>query len=131
MGKASLNVPIESILAQQVLSEDDRALKIVVLESGLQAGELSNLLIKVHQVPKDGIMQLGPTCSDEQLDELLKKARPIVLVPKDLINNRRCVFRLPAESNRLVAIQFLDGEVSSFPITCEGPTFQFKPGWFS
>jgi len=131
MGKASLNVPIESILAQQVLSEDNRALKVVVLENGFQAGVLSNLLTKVHHVPKDRITQLGPTCTDKQIDELLIKARPIVLVPKDLINYRRCLFRLPTGSNRLVAIQFLDGEVSSFPITCEEPTFQFKPGWFS
>lgn len=122
---------MESILAQQVLSEDNRALKVVVLESGFQAGVLSNLLIRVHRVPKDWITQLGGTCTDEQIDELLKKARPIVLVPRGLINHRRCVFRLPTGSNRLVTIQFLDGEVFSFPITCEGPTLQFKPGWFS
>ena len=122
---------IESILARQILSEDDRALKVVVVENGFQAGVLSNLLTKVHHVPKDGIIQLGPRCSDEQIDELLKKARPIVLVTKGLVNNRHCVFRLPAGSNRLIAIQFLDGEVSSFPITCQEQTFQFKPGWFS
>ena len=122
---------VESILAQQVLSEDKQALKIVVLESGVQVRLLSNLLIKAHQVPKDQITQLGPTCNDEQIDELLKKAPRIVLVSKDLINHSRCVFRLPTGSKRLVAIQVLDGEVSAFPITCEGSTFQFKSGWFS
>lgn len=125
------NGSVESLLAQQVLSEDKEALKVVVLQSGAQAGTLSNLLIKVHRVPKDRITQLGPTCSDEQIDELLKKAHSIVLVSKDLVNHRRCVFRLPTESNRLIAIQFLDGEVLSFPIICEGPTFQFQSGWFS
>lgn len=125
------NGKVESALAQQVVSEDKQALKVVVLESGAQAGVLSNLLIKAHRVPKDWITQLGPTCTDEQVDALLKKARPIVLVSKDFINHRRCVFHLPSGSNRLVEIQFLDGEVSSLPITCEGPTFQFKSGWFS
>jgi hypothetical protein len=122
---------VESILAQHVLSEDRRALKVVVLESGVQAGVLSNLLIREHRVPKDSITQLGPTCTDEQIDQLLKQARPIVLVSKDLINHRRCTFRLPAGSTRLIALQFLDGEVTSFPITCEQPTFQFAAGWFS
>jgi hypothetical protein len=121
----------ESMLAHELVRQDPQAFKVVILEHGGQAGTLFNLLTKVHRISKDQISQLGPTLSGEQMDQVLSAARPIVLVSKDLINHHRCVFRLPAGSNRLIAIQILDGEVSSFPITCEGPTFEFKLGWFS
>ena len=122
---------VESMLAHEVVSHDPQALKVVVLEHGGQAGPIFNLLTKVHRIPKNQIAQLGPTLTEEQRDQVLSAARPIVLVSKDLINHHRCVFRLPAGSNRLIAIQFFDAEVSSFPVTCDAETFEFELGWFS
>ena len=122
---------IASALARQAVEEDEHALKVIVADDGNLAGMVSTLLVKVHRVSKDKITQLGYTSSDQQNDQLLKQKRPFVIVPKDIINNRPCIFYLPEGTNRVTSIQFLDGEIFAMPITCEGTEFRFKPGWFS
>lgn len=119
-----------SELAGQAANEDAGALKIIVTENGAAAGMVADLLKKIHRIPKDNIIELGPACNDEQIDRLLAMARPIVLVPKAIVNGRRCIFRLPAGSRRVIALQVLDGEVATFPATHEGSTIQFPPDWF-
>lgn len=118
-------------LAKQVVAEDAHALKVVVVEHGAEAGVVGTLLQKAHRIPKGQITQLGMTCSDDQIVELLRAARPIAIVPKGIINNRHCPFHLPPGSTELIAIQWLDGQVETFPMTCEGPTYTFPPNWFS
>ena len=118
-------------LAKQVVAEDANALKVVVVEHGAEAGVVTTLLEKAHRIPNKQITQFGMTCSDDQIVEFLKQARPIAIVPKGIINNRPCPFHLPPGSNRLIAIQWLDGQIETFPMTCEGPSYTFPPAWFS
>ncbi|MCX6554965.1 MAG: hypothetical protein NTZ12_08135 [Candidatus Aminicenantes bacterium] len=122
---------IASALARQAVAEGEGALKVIVAPDGDLAGMVFTLLTRVHQVSKDKITQIGHSCSDQQIDQLLKQKCPFVVVPRDIIDNRPCIFFLPAGTSRLVAVQFLDGEIFSMPIACEGVEFQFKPGWFS
>jgi len=120
---------IVSVLARQAVKEPQDALKIIVTDDGSMAGMVYHLLIKVHGIPKNKILQIGYTLSDNDINQLLKQKKPFVIIPKDIINNRYCVFTAP-DSKDIRSISFFDNEVDSMPILCEGDTLQFKPGWF-
>ena len=122
---------IASALARQAIKEDQNALKVIVADNGHLAGVVFTLLAKVHRIPKDRITQLGYTSSDQQNAQFLEQKKHFVIVPKDIINNRPCVFHLPDGTKHIDAIQYLDDEVFAMPITCESGEFQFKPGWFA
>jgi hypothetical protein len=118
-------------LVNQALLEEKESLKIIVAETGAEAGIISSLLTKVHHVPKGEITEIGPTCSDSLIDQLLALTRAIAIVPKDIINNRPCLFRPPPGSHHAVALQWLDGEVCRFPMRVQGSTVQFPSNWFA
>jgi hypothetical protein len=120
-----------SALARTIVGTEGPSLKIAVVRHGKEAGTLASLLTRVHGVSKGSITQVGYTCSDDVISVLLRKKNPIVIIPESIINNRPCVFHLPENASQVVAFQFLDGEVATFPGTCDGATVQFPRGWFS
>lgn len=120
-----------SKLAQRAVQEGDGALKVIVVDDGSVAATVFKLLTKAQRVPKNQITQLGYSASDERNDQLLAQTRPFVIVPKDIVNNRPCVFRLPEGVRRVAAIQFLDGDVFSLSVHCDGDEHRFPLGWFS
>jgi HEAT repeat protein len=122
---------VASAFAKQAITDNYRTLNVVVPDNGHLAGLVYMLLIKVHHVPRESVVQLGYTATDLQNSQLLNQRKPFVIVPKDIINNRPCVFHLPKWTNRIAAIQHLDNEVFTISIPCEQDEFQFKPGWLA
>ncbi len=119
---------IVSTLARQAVKEPDDALKIIVTDNGSISGMVHNLLVKVHGIPKNDIQEIGPTLSDDQINQLLRQGKHFIIISKNIINYRNCVFAAP-ESRKVYAISFFDNEIDSMPIHCEGDTMQFKPGY--
>lgn len=120
---------IASALARQAAKEPGDSMKIIVTGNGAISGIVKQLLEKTHSIPKKEIREIGYTMSDDLIDQVLRQTGHFIIIPKDIINNRKCVFAVPAPC-KVFAISFFDDEVDSMPIICEEKTLQFKPGWF-
>jgi hypothetical protein len=81
--------------ARAVASEHADSLKIVIVEHGHAAGIVANLLVRSHGLPKNRVSQLGYVASDEQNLAILRKADPVVVVPKEILVNRPTRFFPP------------------------------------
>lgn len=120
---------IASALARQAVKEPFDSVRIIVTGNGVISGMVKQLLEKAHNIPKKEIREIGYTMSDDLIDQVLRQTGHFIIIPKDIINNRRCIFTVPAPC-KVFAISFLDGEIDSMPIACEEKTLEFKPGWF-
>ena len=120
---------IASALAGQAVKEPGDSIKIIVTGNGAISGMVKTLLEKTHSIHKKEIREIGYTMSDDLIDQVLRQTGHFIIIPKDIINNRRCMFTVPAPC-KVFAISFFDGEADSMPISCEEKTLEFKPGWF-
>jgi hypothetical protein len=113
-------------VAHLVAAEDAKTFKIVVIQTGRDAGTLVDLLIRNFGTAKKSITQLGYVASDEQNASLLRKRNPIVIVPLGILAHRPCVFYPPPGAVKVAIIQGTEEPVKVRHQACSDEPFTLK-----
>ncbi len=113
-------------VARLVAAEDPKSFKIVLVRSARMAGILTDLLIRVHGLPKKDITRLGNLASDEQNAALLHRRTPVVVSPEGILAHRGGTFYSPAGTTQAVIIQAVEPPAKIRPQACGAEPFELS-----